>query len=169
MIKDMNHRIITLSYRKVIDADSQHPWEKMVFEDSYQEFRMQFQNFNLQKKYASFAELMMENPGAEAMHFLVSASITGYIRQLNGSVPDILNNSGKRFLKFHNFRFEIINSSMTDQSKHSVAISFYSQPLIWHDTIGNYLLVSDAEQEGEERLTQLFRLTNFLSIHTLKN
>src|SRR5687768_15679715 len=163
----MSNRIITLSYRKIIDAESAQPWEKMVFEDSYQEFRMQFQYFNQQKKYNSFAALIAENPGAGALHFLVSAAVTGYIRQLNGSVPDILNNSGKRFLTFSDFRFEIINSDMNDIKKHQVAIHFFSQPLQWHETIGYYLLVSDPGQNGEELQTQLFQFVPFLSIHTL--
>lgn len=164
----MSNRIITLSYRKVIDAESAQPWEKMVFEDSYQEFRMQFQYFNQRKKYNSFAALMAENPGAGALHFLVSAAVTGYIRQLNGSVPDILCNSGKRFLTFSSFRFEIINSDMSDIKKHQVAIHFFSQPLQWHETIGSYLLVSDVGQNGEELQTDLFQFVPFLNIHTLK-
>lgn len=165
----MNTRIISLCYRKIIDITSVRPWEKLVFEDSYQEFKMQFQYFNQHKQYQSFAELAREAQTAAKLQFLVSSSVTGYIQQLNERIPDILNTLGKHFLTFKNFRFEIINSDITDISKHRIAIYFYSEPLEWHDTIDNYLLVSDKNQTGEELYTNLFQLKPFLNIHTLKN
>ena len=165
----MKKRIIQLCYRKIIDVNSGDAWEKLVFEDSYREFLMQSQLYNQQKKYNSFAEIIRNDPKAEKLHFLVGASIIGYLRQLNEMVPDILNALGKHFLKFKNFRFEIINSDTRDRSKHQVAINFYSVPLKWHDTIGNQLLVSlNNEEETEEYQTELLTLQPFLSIYSLK-
>ena len=48
----MPNRTITLCYRKVIDASAAKPWEKLVFEDSYTEFKMQAQLYNQEKKYS---------------------------------------------------------------------------------------------------------------------
>jgi len=160
--------IITLCYRKIIDINSTKAWEKLVFEDTYNEFKMQAQYFNQQKKYNIFAELIRNVPDAEKLHFLVSAAVSGYIQQFNNTVPDITNNLGRLFLKFSGFQFEIINSHITDNSKHQVAINFFSDPLLWHDTIGDYLLVSEVPDEKPATETHLFRLQAFLSIHTLK-
>ena len=119
------------------------------------------------KKYRSFAELLQHAPGAEQLHFFTSAAVTSYLQQLNETIPDILNNLGKHCLKFNQYQFEIINSDLQDKTKHMVALNFYSEPLVWHDTIGNYLLVSDEPAAGEV-LTNLFQLQLYLSIHTLQ-
>ena len=97
----MNTRLITLCYRKVIDINSPKAWDKLVFQDSYLEFKMQAQLFNQERKYRSFAELQQHTPGAEQLHFLSSAAVTAYLQQLNETIPDILNNLSKHFLKFN--------------------------------------------------------------------
>jgi len=166
----MANRIITLCYRKISDATATKPWEKLVFDDSYTEFKMQAQLFNQEKKYRTFAELQQHAPGAEQLHFLVSAAVIGYIHQLNETIPDILNNLGKHFLRFTQFQFEIINSDLQDKSKHQVGINFYSEPLVWHDTIDNLLLVSDKPAtETGEIYTNLFQLQPYLNIHALQH
>ncbi|SRR6266496_2197557 len=162
---------IKFCYRKIINASSQKAWDKYVFEDTYKEFLMQAQFYNQEKKYNSFAELISNSPGAEKLHFLVSASITGYLQQLKGIIPDILNNLGKHFLHFDNYLFEIINSDVRDKSKHQVAINFFSEQMIWHDTVGNYLLLSAVnERKCEDGIvTNMLQLQPFLSIYSLKN
>ncbi|MCK7556062.1 hypothetical protein MKQ70_13950 [Chitinophaga sedimenti] len=162
---------ITLSYRKIIDAQSDKPWEKMVFEDSFTEFRMQAQSFDPLKQHRTFAELVQQVHGAAALHFLVSASVTGYLRQLGGRVPDVTDNLGKLFLRFENFRFEIIQSDRATIQQHRVAINFYSRPLYWLDTIHDYLLLSDPESAptGDDSVPAiLYRLSPFVSIHAIK-
>lgn len=165
----MNERTITLCYRKLIDSNAGKPWEKLVFEDTYTEFRMQAQLYNQEKRYRTFGELLHYAPGADKLHFLVSAAAVGYLQQLNGLVPDILNNLGKHFLKFSKFQFEIINSDLLEKNKHQVAINFYSEPLVWHETIGTYLLVSEQLEASTETLTNLFQLQPYLAIHSLQN
>src|SRR5687768_2918956 len=166
----MAKKIIRLYYRKVIDASSQKTWDKYVFDSTYTEFLMQSQYYNQEKKYSSFGELIQNVPGAEKLHFLVSAAIVGYLKQLDGVVPDILNNLGKHFLKFTGYRFEIINSDIKNKTGHQVAINFFSEPLTWHDTVGGYLLVSplNGEENEDGILTDLLQLQSFLSIYSLK-
>jgi hypothetical protein len=163
----MEKRTIILGYRKIIEAASTKPWDKLVFEDSYTEFKMQAQLYNYERKYRTFAELIHYVPGAEKLHFLVSASITGYIAQLNEIIPDLLNNLGKHFLTFKNFQFEIINSDIQDKTKHQVAVNFYSEPLLWHDTIGNYLLLSAKTDSGNTWSTHLFGISPYVNIHSI--
>lgn len=164
----MEKRIITLCYRKIIDSSCSKPWDQLVFEDSYREFKMQAQYFNQENKYHTFSELVYNVKGAEKLHFLVSAAVINYLKQLNEVIPDILNNIGRQFLTFKQFRFEIINSDLHDISKHSIAINFYSSPLIWHDTIGPYLLTSPQTSATEEVITDLFSIQPFLTIHSIK-
>lgn len=166
----MNTRIITLCYRKTIDINATHPWDKLVFEDSYMEFKLQAQNFSAGTSYTSYAELLRLVPNASKLPGLVIPAIAGYVQQLDEIIPDILNNLGRRFLKFKHYQFEIINSSITYKSKHHIAINFYSGPLYWHDTIGQYLLVSNAAITSHEQdvLTNLFQLPPYVNIHTLQ-
>lgn len=163
--------IIQLCYRKIIDASSQKIWDQYVFESSYKEFLMQSQLYNQEKKYASFAELVMNVPAAERLHFLVAASVVGYVQQLNQVIPEILDNLGKHFLRFNNYRFEIINSDIKNKANHQVAINFFSEPILWHDTVDNYLLISpfNTKQRDEEMLTHLLAIQPFLSIYSIKN
>ncbi|PIQ21894.1 MAG: hypothetical protein COW65_06445 [Cytophagales bacterium CG18_big_fil_WC_8_21_14_2_50_42_9] len=163
----MENRVITLCYRKVIDANATKAWDKLVFEDSYREFKMQAQLYNQDNKYRSFAELLQHAPGAEQLHFLVSAAVTGYLQTLNEVVPDIINNLGKHFLRFNKYQFEIINSDLQNKSRHQVAFNFYSEPLVWHETISNYLLVSENKAANGEVLTDLVQLQPYLSIYSL--
>lgn len=166
----MSKKVITLCYRKIIDAGNTGYWDKFVHGDSFAEFKMQAQFYNQEQQFTTFAEMLLNVPEAEKLHFLVSAAITGYLRQLHGIIPDILDNLGRRFLTFENFKFEIINSDINDPEKHKVAVNFFSKPLIWHDTIDNLLLVSQfKENDEEETFTNLFQLQPFVSIHSIKN
>jgi hypothetical protein len=163
----MPKRIIQLCYRKIIDISATGIWEQLVFNDTYTEFLLQAQNYNQEKKHHSFAQLLHEVPGAERLHFLVSAACVEYLQQLNERIPDIYNILGNKFLNFKSFRFEIINSDINNRNAHQVAINFYSEPIIWHDTIGNYLLISEKDAAQPE-LTDLVQLVPFLSINSLR-
>ena len=160
---------IRLCYRKIIDVHPTHPWDKLVFEDSYIEFLLQAQLYNQEKKYTSFSELITHVPNAEKLHFLVSAAVMGYLQQLNGKVPDLVNALGKLFLPFKHFRFEIINSDVKDKTRHQVAVNFFTDHLAWHDTINNQLLLSiPGNAEKDELLTELFTLPAYVTIYSLK-
>ena len=141
-----------------------------MFDSPYAEFLMQSQYYNQEKKYRSFSEIIQNVPGAEKLHFLVSAAVVGYLKQLDGIVPDVLNNLGKHFLTFTDYRFEIINSDIKNKTSHQVAINFFSEPLTWYDTLGGYLLVSSLNGEKSEDgiLTHLVQLQPFLSIYSIK-
>jgi hypothetical protein len=124
--------------------------------------------FSPKNRNTTFSEILQNNPDAQRLHFLVSPSVIGYLKQMNGTIPDILNNLGKHFLKFSNFQFEIVNSHLTDMSKHQVAVNFYSEPLTWIDTIGDFLLVSEQSPSSAEFQTHLFQIQPYLTIQTLK-
>ncbi|PWK80062.1 hypothetical protein LX99_00526 [Mucilaginibacter oryzae] len=170
----MPKRVIVLCYRKIIGLNAVKAWDKMVFESSYLEFKMQAQNFSVGTEYTSYAELLHNLPGARRLNGMVTPSVTGYVQQLNGIMPDLLNNLGRRFLTFKKFKLEIINSDIIDMAKHQVAISFYSEPMVWHDTIGDFLLVSDHLPENQlpgennKAITNLIQIQPYLNISSLQ-
>ena len=165
----MKTYLIRLCYRKVIDVRSTRAWDKLVFEDTYGEFLLQSQLYNQGKNYTSFSNLVTHVPAAEKLHFLVSAAVIGYLQQLQGKVPDLVNNLDRLFLPFNNYRFEIINSDIRDKTKHQVAIHFFTDHLIWHDTISNQLLLSiPGNMENGELLTELFTIPPFVNIYSIK-
>ena len=61
----MPQKIITLCYRKIIDSSNKSPWDRFVYEDSFAEFKMQAQTYNQQSKFSTFAELILNAPGAK--------------------------------------------------------------------------------------------------------
>lgn len=166
----MPDHTITLCYRKLIDASATRLWDKLVFADTYREFCLQAQYFNQEKRYRSLAELLQHAPGAAQLPFLVSGAVRGALQQLNGWVPDVVDNLGRHFLKFTQFQFELLASDVLDQARHQVAINFYAEPLVWHDTVGPYLLVSDptATPAAGEISTRLFQIQPYLAIHSLR-
>lgn len=164
-------KLIQLSYRKIIDAQSHPLWERYVFDDTYSEFLMQVQLYNTAGKYQTFSGLLAAHPKAEKLHFLVSPAATGYINQLGNKMPDIKNTSGKTFLPFHSYRFEIIDSHIHNKKEHRVAICFYSDLLQWLDTIGDNLLISlhtESNNNNEIIYTELVKLQPFMSIHSIQ-
>jgi len=170
----MQKRVIILCYRKIIDIRSVKQWDKLVFESTYLEFKMQAQNFSQGPNYTSYAELLRNVPNARRLTGMITPSVTGYIQQLDSIMPDILNNIGRRFLAFSKFQLEIINSDINDKDKHQVAINFYSEPLVWHDTIDNYLLISaqsvenQAIVENNGVVTNLMQLQPYINISSLQ-
>lgn len=167
----MKKGIIRFCYRKIIDITAQKAWDKLVFESTYTEFLMQAQFYNQQKKYNTFSELLQHVPGAEKLHFLVSAAIIGYLPQLEDRMPDILDSQGKLFLGFSHYQFEIINSDIKKKPGHQVAINFLSDSMVWHDTVNSYLLVSavNAEKMNDGVHTHLLQLQPFFGIHSIKS
>lgn len=165
----MENKIIVLRYRKIINADSNSTWERLVHQDTYQEFKMQSQLYNQEQRYNSFSEMLRNVPGAEKLHFLVSAAATNYVAQLKNVIPDITNNLGLRFLEFSHFKFEIINSDLKNIDKHVVAINFYSEELNYIAQVGSYLLTSKVAQPTENniQLTDMFTISPYLTIHSI--
>lgn len=158
-----------MTYRKIIDPAATEPWDKLVWESTWSEYQLQVQNYDKEKRFPLFSELLHQVPAAGKLHFLVSASVTGYLRQLNGKVPDILNSLGLHFLRFNQYQFEIIESGIRDKQQHRVAIRFVSDPLYWLDTIGNRLLLATAPPSGNTGwTTDMLELSPFLCISSVK-
>ncbi|MBO0952002.1 hypothetical protein [Fibrella forsythiae] len=170
----MRKGIIRLTYRKIIDASSQKPWDKTVFDETYQEFFMQAQLYNPDSAHLTFQELLDNVPKAEQLHYLTSRVAMGYLKQLNQQIPDVTNELGSLCLPFTEFKFEILASHIEKKEAHRVAIFFYSDPLTWIDTIDGRLLIAygdqrDALQAGQLVQTDLIALQPNLSIWSFQS
>ena len=165
--------LISLCYRKVIDASSQKAWDKFVFDDTYIEFFMRAQYFDQEGKYKTLQELIANVSNAHQIHGMVSTAAIGYLRQLDDIVPDIVNAYGKLCLPFKRFKFEVVHSHIQNKAEHKIAIYFYSDPLTWIDTVGNQLLIAYGDQrealtKGEEIETDLIALQPFVNISSIQ-
>ncbi len=58
-----------------MDHGHKGPWERLVIEQAYQEFRMQAQFYNRKNNDTSYAELLRTVPEAEKLPYLVSGAI----------------------------------------------------------------------------------------------
>lgn len=166
----MQQKTIRISYTKRINSSNTALWDQYVLNSSWQELLMQVQFYNQQQQYTTFRQLVQQVPSAEKLHFLVTTSVVGYLRQLNGIVPDVLNKRGVPFLPFTDFKFEIIDADFSDQNKYELQITFFSDPLIWHETIGDSLLLSVAAepQTKDGALTQLLPMQPAVDIYSYK-
>ncbi len=162
--------IIKLAYSKRIDSSSASQWERQVFAATHMEFYMQAQQFDQEKKFDTFQEIVSNKPKAHAMHYLVSTAVTTYIRDLNNTFPDVFNTQGKRCVPFTKYQFEVLQSSVSNKSLHSVVIHFYSDPLIWIDTLNeNQMVITkranlDKLQVGNEIETETINLNPLVGI-----
>lgn len=139
-----------LAYRFVIDNNSTLLWDKYVFEITYKEYLLQNQKFNTQdNKAKTFAELLSVNEKAEQLHFLVGIAMSGYVDQLKGKlfrVPDVL---GNNYFSIEGYKMDIINTDISDISKHKIGVTFFSKLMLWIDVVNNcYLCSTDTEKEN---------------------
>ena len=169
----MTKGIIRLSYRKIIDASSRKPWDRFVFDDTWQEFFMQAQFYNQAQQHTTYQTLLEQVPEAAKLPYLTSRAAIGYIRQLNEIIPDIQNSFGKLCLPFTQFTFDIIHAHLQQKDEFRIAILFQSEPLTWIDTIDDRLLIAYGDQravvqEGQAIETDLIALQPYLSLSSFQ-
>lgn len=156
---------IRLAYRVIIDSSSSIIWDKYVFEDTFKEYKMQSQQFNSKENPKNtFRELLSENEKASQLHFLVGIAADSYIQQLKGNFYRVSDVLGNQYFPFINYQLDIINSDVTDISKHKIGITFYSPLLSYFGIIeGNFVVSKNIENtNGYE--TIMFPVQPHLSI-----
>lgn len=163
----MQNRVITLCYKKIIGKNTRGIWNEYVFQASFAEYKIQVQNYDQKKCYRSYSALLQAKPEASNLPFLLSGAAMPYLKQLNEFIPDVTNNLGKKTLKFKKFSLEIIESSIDDPNQHKIAINFFSEPVLWLDTINDFLLVSTQQRHSDIFDTELIQLIPYLNIHSL--
>lgn len=141
---------IKLSYKQIIDKDSDTALAQDVFNDSYNEFLMQVQAYNADNRYKTLAEVIAANAKANSLHYKVGFSIGLYIRALNNQVPGLQDTLGHVNLPFESSSFQLLNSHIGDPSKHKVAITFTTGPLTLIGNYGQYMLLAHGELSKDE-------------------
>ena len=132
---------IKLAYKQIIDATSQTGFEKSVFIASYNEFLLKSQAYNLEKKSKTFTEMKANDGRANSLHYKCSFAIIGFINNLNKQIPNLQDTLGNN-IAFDTFKFEVIESDITDKSAHKVVITYLTDTLTLFEIIGDYLLLA---------------------------
>lgn len=170
----MQQGIIRLSFLKTIDSNTLKKWDRIVFENTYLEYKMQSAHFNQQNQETIFLNLLAQNPEAEKLHYLVSKAALENIKQLNKIIPDLNNTQNIACIPFSNFKFQLINSDTTNKKLHEFTILFVSEPLILLNVMNNHLLVANGNQlnnykQNKEIETNLIAMQAMLNIHSYSN
>lgn len=142
----MSKALIKLAFRQEIDVSASGNFEKDVFNDSYQEFRMQAQAYNPNGQFHTLQELIADNPKANSLHYKAGFSIGLYIAGLNGVIPGIREwVPGQVRPGFQTHQFEIVRSHLADRSQHQVAITYFTGVLSLLDSFGDQLLLATGD------------------------
>ncbi|WP_343696115.1 hypothetical protein [Flavobacterium sp.] len=161
----MKIRKIKLAYRIVIDKSSTFLWDQYVFEDTFKEYQMQSQQYNsAENPKNTFRELLSVNEKAVQLHFLTGIAANGYVEQLKGNFYRVTDVLGNNYFPFINYQLDIINTDVTDSSKHKIGITFYSPLLYYFGIIEGSYLVSKSIENKNEYETIMFPVQNNLSI-----
>lgn len=145
LITYMNIPSIKLSYRQMIDRNSNSPFEKQVFEDSYCELLMQAQRYNKDNQFKSFQDMIANDPKARSLHYKVGFAIGLYVKELDQWIPGLTDNLGALRIPFNDYQFSIVESDLTDKKKHIVSITYTSPAMLLLGSAGHSLIIGSAD------------------------
>lgn len=134
--------IIQLSFRQIINAGSTGDFEKAVLQLSYQEYKMKSQAYNPDGSTATFSALRARDGRANSLHYKSGFAIGGLVEGLKNTIPGLADSAGQA-LNFDTFRFEVLESDITNQAVHRVAIHYITDWLTLYQVIGDMLLLSN--------------------------
>ncbi len=136
----MNKALIKIAYKQIIDASSQTSFEKNVYNASYKEFLLKSQAYNPEKKFKTFTELKANDGRANSLHYKSSFAVVSFINNLNNQIPNLQDTLGQN-IRFETYKFEVIESDITNKSAHKVAIIYFTDTLTLFEIIGDYMLL----------------------------
>ena len=145
----MNKALIKLAYKQIIDSSSAGNFERNVFNATYQEFLLKSQAYNMERKFKTFSELRANDGRANSLHYKLSFTIGNFINSLNNNIPVLTDNAGNS-LPFDVPKFELIESDITDKTKHQIAINYCTDILILLDIIGEYMILAMGDVANNE-------------------
>lgn len=141
----MEKAIIKLSFRQIADQSSVSSFEKELLRLSYEEYKMKQQAYNADGRIQRFTELCKKDGRAHSLHYKAGFAVAGLIGQLDNKLS-ILQDGIARPFAFSTYRFEIIESDISDFSRHKIAVHYISFPLVLLATIGNNLLLAPEDK-----------------------
>jgi len=167
----MPKALIKIAYRQIIDAAAQTAFEKDILAASYKEYKMKQQTYNTEGTIHTFTALKEKDGRANSLHYKSGFAIAGIIDSLKNKITILQDGNPETFV-FDVCRFEIIESDITDQQKHKVALHYTSAILTLYQIIGEYLLVAKGdktiETAGEPAETFLVKVQPGLQVVNYK-
>ncbi len=165
----MAKALVKLAFRHEIGNAFSGSFEKDVFIDSYNEFRLQAQAYNREGLYNTLEELIANNPKANSLHYKVGFSVGLYIASLKNQIPGIKDLiPGSSHPTFESHQFEIIQSNLSDRNAHRVAITFHTGILTLLETVGDQVLLANGDLSqlppGEWMSTFMLKPSPFTTI-----
>jgi len=165
----MPKAIIKLTYRQIIDALSQTDFEKNILHFSYEEYKMKSQVYNVDEAITTFTALKAKDGRANSLHYKSGFAVVGFIDQLHNKIPFLHDAVGEPIL-FETYKFEVIETDVTNKLLHKVAIHYITNWITLYDTIGHNLLLATGikinEDSTEPTDTFLVKMQPGLSIST---
>lgn len=138
---------IKLAYKQILDATLQTSFEKNVFIASYNEFLLKSQAYNFEKKFKTFSEMKANDGRANSLHYKCSFAVISFISNLNKQIPGLQDSLGNN-VTFDTFKFEVIESDITDKSAHKVAITYFTGLFTLFEIIGDYMLLAAGDKSN---------------------
>jgi hypothetical protein len=163
----MSVAYIKLDYRQVIDIAASSGFEKAILQASYQEFLLKSQVYNPDGKWKTFTELKSQDGRANSLHYKCSFAVVGIINTLKKQIP-FLTDTLEQPIAFDTFRFELVESNITDKSMHKVAIHYITDTCTLYGSIDDCMILSKSDKfntvtSGSEE-TFMLQLRSNLSI-----
>jgi len=137
----MQQAIINLSFKQYINFNTEDAFERAVIQASHAEFVERSQAYNQGMEYKTFSEMVANDGKANSLHYKCGLSIAPHIDGLKSRIPVLTDNAGNH-IKFVNRQFHIIESDITDISKHRVSVTYLTDLMTLIDNIGEYLVLA---------------------------
>lgn len=155
----MAKAFIKIAYRQVMDASTENLFEKNVLQFSYEEFKLKSQAYNPDGRFKTFSELKTHDGRANSLHYKSGFAVIGFIDALNKHIPHLQDTLGQPVM-FNSYKFEVIESDITNKLQHKVAITYYSDTLVLFEIVGDCILLAPTDKlmEGENETVETFML-----------
>ena len=167
----MNQTLIKLTYRQILNDTAVAAFERNILNDSYEEFLIQAQRYNMDGKFKTFAEMKAADPKANSLHYKVGFAVGLYLQALENKIPGLFDLSQKINIPFGICEFELVYSDIADRSKHIIALNYITNELTLHGQAGEYLVLSagdNREKNGQWIETFMLPLYPGLTISNMQ-
>ena len=163
-----NNPIIQLSFRQIISSSDVGEFENAIRRATYNEFLLKSQVYNQENKFTRFTEMVVADGRANSLHYKSGFVIEPWILKFRYQIPHLKDHGGKS-IPFVNYRFELIESSISDFEQHKVAIHYETNPYTWLATLGNAVVLTpvNSKPDGEGFMTS-FTLSVGRSLSIIK-
>ncbi len=141
----MANALIKLDVRQVIDISATSAFEKAILQASYQEFLLKSQAYNPEGKWKTFSALKAHDGRANSLHYKCSFAVVGIINTLQKQLP-FLTDTLEQPIEFDTFRFELVESDISDKSVHKVAIHYITNVFSFFGSIDDCMILAKGDK-----------------------